>query len=79
MAQRSKERKLKNLPDNDHEFWNEANIELTNISKKEPCEHYFEKESRSSIKCRKCGMGLYINHSDIIDAGHLYNKGQLVI
>lgn len=35
------------------------------------CDHYFVRETSEEVKCRNCGMGLFVNPTDRIDEGKL--------
>jgi hypothetical protein len=39
------------------------------------CQHYFVRQSGTEVKCRNCGMGLFVNPTDEIIEGvlkHVY-------
>lgn len=55
--------------------------EVVDIPLREPkkCEHYFEYASSQEIECVECGVGLYVGFGDIVQDGHLYHEGELVV
>jgi len=76
MAAKSQERRLPNLPESKSEFW-DGEVNLTEVKGK-GCRHHFEIFDRE-IKCTRCGVGYYTNVDDIVEEGHLYHNGKLVV
>jgi len=74
---RRAEKSLESLPPStDKEFWKDANINLS-AYRESRCAHSYTKEGRT-LKCEKCGSGLFLDSLDVYDDGHLYRDGQLV-
>jgi hypothetical protein len=69
--------KVKGLPESSNEFW-EGEVELTNIAVRSTCEHIFERVGARDIKCKKCGVGMFLDSDDIFIDGHLTRDGKVI-
>jgi len=73
------EEKLSNLPGSHNDFWEDSETNQHKMGVKEECEHFFEEDGERKIKCKKCGMGLFIDVEDEIRDGHLFCVNKLII
>ena len=70
---------LADLPDSSDKFWENADIEVEEVTDPEECDHYFYHRTAQEVECRNCHIGYYLdNYSEVID-GHIYYDEDFVI
>lgn len=70
---------LENLPKSSDEYWKEAEVELLQIKKTEPCEHHFKHRTGLEVECQKCHTGYVLMAPLRLKDGHIYSEDLLVI
>ena len=72
---------LDNLPPSDNEFWADADINTNLVPQPvQRGKYYFVRKSPREAQCKNTGYGLYLDASDKIKRGHIYDhKGKKII
>lgn len=72
------QKKLDDLPPTKSDYWEHADVYVREMTKVNACEHYFE-YIEGTAKCKKCGVGFFLDADDTLKEGHLYREGKLVL
>lgn len=88
MQQADSKKRLDPLPENDSEYWKDAETHKASWQTKDEArkevkatlkDHYFVRVSGHQAQCTHCNWGFQLDSGDRIKDGHLYNKEKKLI